>query len=74
VIATRCCAVDELVEEILIEEGSVDQLAQALRRLIVDSDLRFNHGRRNREIVQEKYSYEKFDLFLQNLILYGKNS
>ncbi len=56
VIATRLGGTPELVEDILIEEGDVEGLAQAIQRLAADPALRETMGRRNQTIVREHFS------------------
>ena len=71
VVATRCGAVDEIVEDILVPERSPEKLAAAIRTLALDPDLRRRHGDRNREIVEEKYSKANLDIFADNLLAVG---
>lgn len=68
VVATKCGAVDELVESILVDERSVEQLAAGLRTLVTDPELRQRQGERNRAIVEEKYSLANVERFAQNLL------
>lgn len=68
VVATRCGAVEELVENILVDEYSPDQIAEAIMKLIHDPELRKTQGERNREIVMEKYSVSNVDQFAANLL------
>lgn len=72
VVATRCGAVDELVEDILVDERSIDQLAAGLRALVTDPELRRSQGERNRRIVEEKYSAANVERFAQNLLALDK--
>ena len=72
VVATRCGAVDELVEDILVDERSVDQLAAGLRALATDSELRRSQGVKNRRIVEEKYSVDNVQRFAENLLALNK--
>jgi glycosyltransferase involved in cell wall biosynthesis len=65
VVATRCGAIDELVKEILVDERSSVQLADAIRRLVSDGNLRKQQGSRNREIVRRQYS-------MNNVVQFGK--
>lgn len=68
VVASRCGAVDELVESILVDERSVEQLAAGLRTLVTDPELRQRQGDRNRTIVEERYSLANVERFAQNLL------
>lgn len=66
VVATRAGAVPEIVENILVEEKSASALADAIRTLAQDRDIRARHGARNREIVMKQHSVENVkDLFRQ---------
>ena len=56
VVATRTGAVPEIVEDILVNEKSVEDLSNAIRILAKDSSLREQYGRRNREIVTKQHS------------------
>ncbi len=56
VISTRLAGIPELVEDILIDEGDVQGLAAAIKRLVDDEGLRAALGARNLEIVKERYS------------------
>lgn len=68
VVATRCGAVDELVDDILVDENSIDQLAAGLRALVLDPALRRQQGEHNRRIVEEQYSTANVDWFAQKLL------
>jgi glycosyltransferase involved in cell wall biosynthesis len=72
VVATRCGAVDEIVENILVDEHSPEQLAQAIKKLALDPELRREHGQRNRRIVEEKYSSANVERFAQSLLSLDK--
>ena len=56
VVATRHAGIPELVEEVLVREGDVGALAKALADLGADPGLRERQGRRNREIIEARYS------------------
>ena len=56
VISTRHTGIPELVEEILVEENNVDELAKAIELLADNPDLRKRLGERNRKIIEERYS------------------
>lgn len=56
VVATRCGAIDEIVEEILVDEASPEQLAAGIRALATNEELRRKQGERNRRIVEEQYA------------------
>jgi len=68
VISTRHAGIPELVEEILVEENNVDELAKAIELLVDNPDLRRKLGERNRKIIEEKYS-KKNVTKLRNIFL-----
>ncbi len=61
VISTRLGGIPELVENMLIEENSVDDLAEALRRYVQEPGLLEAHSQRNLEIVRERYAETNVD-------------
>jgi glycosyltransferase involved in cell wall biosynthesis len=67
VVATSCGAVGEIVDEILVEERDAQQLADAIARLAGDSELRIQQGMRNRQIVEQKFSMENIQRFMDEL-------
>ncbi|NLN75543.1 MAG: glycosyltransferase family 4 protein [Armatimonadetes bacterium] len=56
VISTRHAGIPELVEEILVDENNVDELAEAIAHLVDNPELRDKMGRRNYEIVKAGFS------------------
>ena len=56
VISTRHAGIPELVDDILVDENDVEGLAEAIERLTDDPDLRRESGKRNREIIERRYS------------------
>jgi len=56
VVATRHAGIPELVEETLVEEGDATGLARALQRIGEDPALAARQGRRNREIIESRFS------------------
>jgi colanic acid/amylovoran biosynthesis glycosyltransferase len=66
VITTRLAGIPELVEEILVEEDNVKELAQALKILSNDPQLRTTLGARNLDIIKNRYSTQNVSL-LQSL-------
>jgi colanic acid/amylovoran biosynthesis glycosyltransferase len=72
VIATRLGGIPELVEEVLVEESDIKGLAQAIRWLSDNPDVRRSSGARNQEIVGKRYSRQNLvnmrDLWLERLI------
>ena len=71
VISTRHAGIPELVEEILVEENNVEELAKAIELLADNHELRRKLGERNRKIIEEKYS-KKNVMKLKEVFL-GKN-
>lgn len=71
VVATKCGAIDEIVEDMLVDERAPDQLAKAIRMLAQDENLRKLQGARNRKIIEERYAasnVERFGAWLDELV------
>lgn len=68
VVATRCGATEELVEDILIDENSIPQLVTSIRTLAQDAQLRASQGARNRLIVESRFSPSNPALFMEELL------
>lgn len=68
VVATRCGAIDEIVTETLVDEGSAEQLAEGIRVLATDAALRLAQGERNRLRVQQEYSDRNVKAFANTLV------
>ncbi|NOY52916.1 MAG: glycosyltransferase family 4 protein [Deltaproteobacteria bacterium] len=68
VVSTRCGAVEELVEEILVPERDPAALADGIRQIIGSDELADRYGKRNREIVMEKFSEDNIRLFMSNIL------
>jgi glycosyltransferase involved in cell wall biosynthesis len=71
VISTRHTGIPELVEEILVEENNVEELAKAIELLADNPELRKKLGERNRKIIEEKYS-KKNVMKLRDLFIGGR--
>jgi glycosyltransferase involved in cell wall biosynthesis len=71
VISTKHAGIPELVEDILVEENNVEELAKAIELLADNPELRKKLGAINREIIEEKYSKE--NVMKLKLIFYGGN-
>lgn len=56
VISTRHAGIPELVEDILVEENNVEELAKAIELLADNPELRRKLGERNKKIIEERYS------------------
>lgn len=61
VVSTRLAGIPELVEQGLVDEGDVEALASSLEDLAKSRELREVLGRRNLEIVSERYSRRNVD-------------
>lgn len=79
VVATRVGGIPDLVtlgvNGLLIEPGHPDQLAEAIHRVVIDSDLRESMQASSFEIAHEKYDIEKLVVQLVNIyrtVLFGK--
>jgi len=63
VLATRVGGIPEIVEDgrvgILVEPGSVEQLADGIRNLIRDDKRLFQMGEEARQMVIDKFSWDK---------------
>jgi len=63
VVATDAGAVNEIVEQVLVAEKAPRELAEAIRMLAVNPDLRREQGRRNRAIIEQQYSRRNVEQF-----------
>ena len=68
VITTRHADIPNVVERILIDEGNVEQLAEAIKNIyLMNSDERANLGTRNLEIVRKNFSIQNYVITLEKL-------
>jgi glycosyltransferase involved in cell wall biosynthesis len=62
-VAFRCCAFGEIIESekngLLVEKGSVEEIAKAVTRLLQDADLARAVGKAGRERIGEVFSAER---------------
>jgi len=65
VVTTDCGAITELVDAIVVDEGAPSQLAEAIRSLASDPELRMAQGARNRAIVEDRFSLQNVERFCQ---------
>lgn len=72
VVATRCGAIEELVESELVEENSPNMLAEAIRRLAENPDLRKEQGARNAAKVREMFGVRNVHKFADELLALGR--
>lgn len=56
VISTKHAGIPELVDEILVEENNVEELKNAIEYLLKNPEKWKEMGKRNRTIIEEKYS------------------
>ena len=58
VISTKHAGIPELVDEILVEEGGVNDIRIALEALMMNEKKRLTLGEKNRAIIESEYSKE----------------
>jgi phosphatidyl-myo-inositol dimannoside synthase len=72
-VGAACGGTTDLVEDgvngLLVPPRDPNRLTEALNRLLRDEVLRSELGRRGREIVRRKYSFEVFRTGLQNILV-----
>jgi len=71
VVATNCGAIDEIVETCVVDESAPSQLAEAIRMLAENPELRKTQGDRNRRIVEEQFSsqnVEQYSRWLKEIV------
>lgn len=73
VVTTSCGAITELVDEVIVREGSVEGLATSIRNFATDANLRAAHGRRNRNKILQEYSPANADRFCAELLSITKD-
>ena len=61
VVATNHAGNSELVDEILVEEGNVEQLVEAIEFLLNNPNKWEEMGERNKKIISDKYSKSNID-------------
>ena len=74
VVSTLHAGIPEAVEEILVEEYSVEQLAEALRQACNSAELRQQLGRKNRIIAEQLFSSTNNDRIEDILWQYSRKS
>lgn len=65
VIATRHAGIPELVEEVLIEERNVEELEGAIELLLEHPEKWLKMGKRNQEIIKQKYSKKNVKVLVE---------
>lgn len=71
VVTTPCGAIQELVDEFIVDEHSVDGIAESIRKLALNPDLRRQQGEHNRQKVIDQFSVsnvEKFGNWLDQVV------
>lgn len=72
VVSTRHAGIPEVVEDgvtgTLVAEKDVDGMAEAMRRLIIDRDLRKIYGERGRKAVEQRFSMNAARLQLEQFL------
>ncbi len=71
VVSTRHAGIPEVVDSILVDENSVEQLSDALATLCDSTELRRKMGERNRIIVEEMFSPANNDRLAEILRRYA---
>ena len=72
VVATRAGAVPEIVKDILVDEKSPEALANAIRHLAEQPDMRKRQGKFNCELVARDYSIRNIHDLYDGLCAVGK--
>jgi len=67
VIATEHAGNPELIEETLVEERNVEELSDAISYLLNNKDKWKEIGKRNQEIIKEKYSKSNIDILVNTI-------
>ena len=63
VVATPCGAIQELVEDYIVDEHSVEGIAKSMRLLVTDENLRAEQGNMNRKKVMDNFSVSNVEKF-----------
>ena len=72
VVSTRHAGIPEMIDQILVDEFSVEQLVDALRRVCDDAALRQTMGVANRTQVEQHFSMRNNDRLEEILTRYAK--
>ncbi|MCK5402449.1 MAG: glycosyltransferase family 4 protein, partial [Flavobacteriaceae bacterium] len=67
VIATEHAGNPELIEKILVKERDVDELSESIFYLLNNKDKWKEIGKRNQEIIKEKYSKSNIDILVNTI-------
>jgi len=67
VISTKHAGIPELVEDILVKEKNVEQLKNAIEYLIEHPEKWDEMGKKNKEIIQEKYTKENVNILADTI-------
>lgn len=74
VVSTRHAGIPEMIDQILVDEFSVEQLVDGLRRVCDDAELRRAMGSANRIKVEEHFSMRNNDRLEEILLKYARRS
>ena len=66
IVATRHTGIPELVPDILIDENDEIGLAEGIKKLADDPELRKTMGKRNRQIIKNEYSNQNVKKLLDS--------
>ena len=72
VISTKHAGIPELVEEILIEERNVEELRNAIEYLLENPEKWSAMGKRNQEIIKQKYSKKNVSILVNIFRTFSK--
>jgi glycosyltransferase involved in cell wall biosynthesis len=68
VVATKHAGNPELIKDFLVEERSVEELVEKLTFLMQNRDSWNEYGKRNQEIISQKYSKSNIDILANELV------
>ncbi|MFC1831580.1 glycosyltransferase family 4 protein [Thermodesulfobacteriota bacterium] len=74
IISTHHAGIPEAIDEILVEENNVAQLAEAIERTCNSAELRHQLGERNRDAAEKMFSMANNDRLDEILTRYAKQS
>ncbi len=74
VVSTHHAGIPEAIDDILVEEDNVEQLAEALTRICDSVELRRQLGERNRGVAEQMFSMANNDKLEEILLRYAKQS
>jgi len=73
VIATNSGGPSEIIDDkytgLIVKKGNIEEMKEAILRLVIDKDMRLNFSRNARNFVRTKFSFEKTSLKLKEAYL-----